>query len=336
VRSTREQPISDRQQRPEDLHGLVLERLDRLDDAIAALSKAVEADPDFRSARLRLGRLASRAGGLQCAADAYRGYLKAHPNDAHEWISLAIVLCDMRQIEDAEQAYWRAAGLEPSNVSLHFNWLISAQRAGDLERARDALKKLTAIAPQEWRTKVAEAYILEKSGDAVGAFRLGRHVFLDLIAERTDDASNKALDYVARRISEIALRSHDQFPAEAEEFVGDLFAEEIFTDETLVLIRALEQPKTSDLFAHALQIEALYRDQDEPFACFVNYRVLARDKEEAAAFAQRFEERCGANDVCVRLEEVEQLDACEGPTHAGVCWRSGRMSFPADEFGTDD
>jgi hypothetical protein len=183
---------------------------------------------------------------------------------------------------------------------------------------------------------VGEAYVLEKSGDADGAFRLGRQVFLDLIAERTDEAANKTIDYVARRTSEIAFRSHGLFRPKAEEFVRDLFAEEIFTDETLALIRALEQPKTADLFAHALQIEALYRDYDEPFACFVNYRVLARDKEAAAAFARRFEERCGANDVRVRQEEIEQLDRHEGTAHAGVCWRSGRMSFPAEEFGTDE
>jgi hypothetical protein len=48
-----------------------------------------------------------------------------------------------------------------------------------------------------------------------------------------------------------------------------------------------------DLFAHALQFEALY--------------VLVRDKEEAAAFARRFEELA-----------------------------LGPHSFPAEELGTDE
>ncbi|HLL21619.1 MAG TPA: tetratricopeptide repeat protein [Kofleriaceae bacterium] len=326
-------------------HAVVLERLDRLDDAVAAFSNALELDPDSPAVELRLARVASRAGQLSRSVDAYRAYLQAHPEDAHEWISLAIALCDKGEIHEAEQAYWRAAGLEPSNVSLHFNWLISAQRAGDLERARDALAKLRAIAPHDWRTCISEGYVLEESGDVAGAFRHGRQVFLELLDEPSDDDfDSSSVEYVAGAVARSASRVRDELGSEVAAFVDDVIAAEVFTHDTLALIRALEHPEEADLRVYFVQVEALYANGGEPFGCFVNYRVLARDAAAAATHARQFEARCGADEVRVvddetheietQESETQEIDACEEPSHPGVDGRSHRMTFPASELGT--
>jgi tetratricopeptide (TPR) repeat protein len=306
-------------------HGVVLERLERLEDATAAFERAVKLDPQFHDVRLRLARLAAQQGHFDLATREYRAYLEAYPDDAHEWISLAIAACDAGRVEDAEQAYWRAAGLEPGNVSLHFNWLISARRAGFQERAQYALDKLRALAPTDWRTRMAEVWALEDSGAAAAALALCERAFLD---HADDDDSTPGLEYLAAQALRIARGAG--LAEQARAFVDHVFATETFSVEVLHLVRALEGAETAELCDFSVEVEALYTDVAEPFGCYVWYQVLAPDAEAAAAAARAFEERCGAAET--RAGEVEQLTKCEDAEHPGVRWRSGRAGYPAHEF----
>jgi Flp pilus assembly protein TadD len=307
-------------------HGIVLDRLERFEDAIAAFMRALEIDTTLHEVQLQIARTATRLGELERAAQAYRSYLAVHTNDAHEWISLAIVECDAGRIEAAEQAYWRAAGLEPTNVSLHYNWFISARRAGDGERARYAANKLKAVTPADWRTRMAEALVLEDAGDPVAGFNLARQLFLDLADESSDDED--ALNYVACEV--LCIASRNELIADARAFVEPLFEAEAFAPDVLERLRWLESAQESDLIDFCVRIDALYRQLPDPFGCIVTYRVFARDPEHAAACACAFETRCGADEV--RALEVEPVEPCGEQARAGVAWRSGRHTYPADEF----
>ena len=138
-------------------HAVVLERLEEWEAAAEHFAIAAALDRADPVLHVRRAACLRDAGRLDEARDAYLTYLAARPDDAHEWISLAIVECDAGRYDDAEKAFWRAGGLEPDNVSLHYNWFIAALRCGKRAMAQDACKRLNAIDRSDWRSGLATA-----------------------------------------------------------------------------------------------------------------------------------------------------------------------------------
>jgi len=323
---------------------IVLERLDRLDQTVEVLQRALALDDDASPLHLRLAQTLADLGKLDLAAAAYRRYLEREPSDAHEWISLAIVECDAGRAAEADQAYWRAAGLEPSNVSLHYNWLITALRGGDEERAADALRRLQAVAPGNWQTRMAEARLLAVRGDAAGAVALASDVFTDCRnLKDADDASGdldgdddadadaaEALTHVAESLFIMAQAGN--LVDQAQAFAAQLFDTWTFSDNLLRQLRSFEPGEAAVLGDYWVMVDALYPGEEEPMACLISHRVFATSEAQACELARAFEERCGADRT--RIEEVEQLGTSSGPEHPGVAWRSDRLdAYPADEYG---
>jgi tetratricopeptide (TPR) repeat protein len=309
-------------------HGVVLERLDRHADAADAFGRALDLDDTFHDLRRRRARCLAHARDLDGAAGEYRRYLAAHPDDAHEWISLAIVECDAGRLDDAEQAYWRAAGLEPNNLSLHYNWSISALRADGEDRARYALKRLEAIDPSDWRTHMARAQLVERGGDPAEAFRQIARVFLEIAEADDDQDTDPLMEHMASHLWRLGRRP--ELRAEAAGVLARLFPVRVFPESILDLLRELDDPQAGVVRDFAILIDALYSRADEPYACIVNYRVFAATQDEAGALAAAFERRCGAGQV--HIDEGEDLGASDDEQHRGVWMRSNEFHYPAVQF----
>src|SRR5438132_1475107 len=81
----------------------------------AALSKAVEIDPELGVAQHQLGYLASLQGDLSSAGNYLRLALRAAPVYTQAWISLAAALAMESRCSEAEEAVTIALRLDPQN-----------------------------------------------------------------------------------------------------------------------------------------------------------------------------------------------------------------------------
>jgi tetratricopeptide (TPR) repeat protein len=298
-------------------HGIVLARLGRHAEAIACFDQGLARDASYHRVHLEIAGSAKQLPDLDRAAAAYRAYLAAEPDDAHEWISLAIVECDAERYPEADRAYWRAAGLEPGNLSLHYNWFITAQRSGDRERAVYALRRMREIDAAAWPTRLAEADLLEET-DPAGAFRTAEAAFADL----TPDDDER---HVAARV--LAIASRHGLGAEGTRFAGALCARWLFSQEILDHLRELDGA-ARPLDDFQVTVNARYPARE--VAGMLRHRVFAGSAEEAAAAAEAFERRCGADRV--KVEEVSPGAEPTGAQRPGVWWRSGVVMYPIEQF----
>lgn len=94
-----------------DLHfhnGTVLERLDRIEGAIAATERAVQLDPRHVRALIQLGKLYRRTGRLREAAERLEQTLRLGVRYADVFLLLGTLYRDSGQVERARNAYQEA------------------------------------------------------------------------------------------------------------------------------------------------------------------------------------------------------------------------------------
>ena len=115
---------------------LLLKRIDRVDDAIAAAERAVALDPR-PEARLALGTLHAQRGDLDRAVAVLDAAVSDQPRYAEGWLQLGSVL----------------------------------KARGDFGRAASALRRAIALRPGAWGAHAALAAALARAGDEAGARR---------------------------------------------------------------------------------------------------------------------------------------------------------------------
>jgi tetratricopeptide (TPR) repeat protein len=100
-----------------NLGKLLKEQRNRFDEAEQAFRKAIELNPSYASAWKSLGSLLQhKLNRVAEAAAVYRKALELEPNDAKMWDDLGTLLSDnLNKPAEAEKAYRRAVKLSPSN-----------------------------------------------------------------------------------------------------------------------------------------------------------------------------------------------------------------------------
>jgi protein O-GlcNAc transferase len=115
---------------------LLLKRVDRLDEAIAAAERSVTIDAR-PEARLALGTLHAQRGDLDRAARAFEAAVAVQPALFDAWLQLGAV----------------------------------RRARGDLRGAADAFYRATTLRPDAWGAQAALASVLARAGDDAGARR---------------------------------------------------------------------------------------------------------------------------------------------------------------------
>jgi len=95
---------------------LVLNSLGDAAGERAALKQAVKADPKFVVAQYALGYLEFHAGENAAAEQQFRITVKAAPDNARAWLSLAATLASESRIQEAQDAVATALKLDPDNA----------------------------------------------------------------------------------------------------------------------------------------------------------------------------------------------------------------------------
>lgn len=155
--------------------GVVLESLNRPEDAIAAYRLALEIAPGFADAYVNLGNVFSRQAKWNDAIESFQAALARRPDDADVYNSLgAALLCD-RQIEPALSAFARAIELQPDFAGAYNNVGNALFAKGELELATVSYRKAVAFKPDLIDAQINLANILERRGlreEALAVHRL--------------------------------------------------------------------------------------------------------------------------------------------------------------------
>lgn len=150
------------------LRGSALHKLDRPQQAMAALEEAVRLGPDVASNWTSKGIAHRAAGELAEAVACYETALSLDPEHAEAWLSLGVTRTLMGDFDAGLEALDRGLALLPDHPSGLANRAVTRAYAGDLEGA--AQDALLARAAGYHGADTVDAWLaeIETGGDPLG------------------------------------------------------------------------------------------------------------------------------------------------------------------------
>lgn len=298
---------------------LVYERLRDYPRALELYDRAIELGVDIDWLLQRKAETLAEFGRFGEAKSCLRRYLSLAPEDAEQWISLAILHCDDEEYEQASACYQAACRVTPKATSLHLNWGVTAVRFGDLTEAEKRLAQLGRIEPGGSRYALLGAMIKQERGhrasknakqaEAADAFEQAERAYADALArvDRSDYGEHcytleMAMDFHAR------VQQHERCEALFEQ----AYAANACSVELCEAYREAAGTPAGKFTWYSMMIEADYRDglhevldraADPPTrrARFLrNVQVVARDRDDAVALALGLVERMGEKNAAIR------------------------------------
>jgi arylsulfatase A-like enzyme/tetratricopeptide (TPR) repeat protein len=148
--------------------GLILARMDQPEEAVSALDKVIEGDPERASAHLALARLHAIHGRRERAEKHAELASGADPGGAYE--TLAELMLERNRLAEAAAYARRSLAADPARVMSHFVLATAARREG---RCEEAVSAYRAAAEAQQRQKGLLVRSL-RAGMADCLARLGR------------------------------------------------------------------------------------------------------------------------------------------------------------------
>ena len=138
--------------------GVAYLNLQKVDEAKAALEDALKQDPKNPNAWYDLGLLAKNTGEAQAAIDAFKRVTEIDANDADTWYFLGTAYVQAKQFPQGIEAFQRALQLNPLHASAEFGLSRAYQQSGDVDHAREHLKKFQYITQNKLGAPISLAY----------------------------------------------------------------------------------------------------------------------------------------------------------------------------------
>jgi tetratricopeptide (TPR) repeat protein len=138
--------------------GIALLNLQKIDEAKVALDEALKQDPKNPTVWYNLGLLAKNTGDAQIAIDDFKHVTEIDPNDADTWYFLGSVYAQAKQFPQAIDAFRHALQLNPLHASAEFGLSRAHQQSGDVDQARENLKKFQYITQSKLGAPISLAY----------------------------------------------------------------------------------------------------------------------------------------------------------------------------------
>lgn len=162
-------PASDYRQQ-----GLAYREQERYPEAIAALQKAVNLEPDNLSGRVLLGWTLHRAGNRPEAALALQDTLTRNPFYVPALNALGIVYLVQGELQPAVLTHHWAALLNPNNEIAYYNLSLAYQRLGQYDGAVTLAQRAAQLEPTNPHPRIAAAIAHWSRGDRATAQRVYR------------------------------------------------------------------------------------------------------------------------------------------------------------------
>jgi tetratricopeptide (TPR) repeat protein len=138
--------------------GIAYLNLQKVDEAKAALEEALQQDAKNPNAWYGLGMLAKNTGDAPAAIDAFKHVLEIDANDADTWYFLGTAYVQAKQFPQAIDAFDHALKLNPLHASAEFGLSRAYQQSGDVDHAREHLKKFQYITQNKIGAPMSLAY----------------------------------------------------------------------------------------------------------------------------------------------------------------------------------
>src|SRR5580700_2811008 len=138
--------------------GIALLNLQKIDEAKTVLDDSLKQDPKNPNAWYNLGLLAKNTGDAQAAIDAFKRVIEIDANDADTWYFLGTSYVQAKQFPQAIDAFDHALKLNPLHASAEFGLSRAYQQSGNVEQAREHLKKFQYITQNKIGTPMSLAY----------------------------------------------------------------------------------------------------------------------------------------------------------------------------------
>jgi tetratricopeptide (TPR) repeat protein len=138
--------------------GIAYLNLQKIDEAKAALETALKQDPKNPTAWYNLGLLAKNTGDAQGAIDAFKHVIEIDAKDADTWYFLGTAYVQAKQFPQAIDAFQHALEINPLHASATFGLSRAYQQSGDVEHAREHLKKFQYITQNKIGAPMSLAY----------------------------------------------------------------------------------------------------------------------------------------------------------------------------------
>src|SRR6202140_2115983 len=138
--------------------GIAYLNLQKVDEAKGAFENALKQDPKSPNAWYSLGMLAKNTGDAPAAIDAFKHVIEIDANDADTWYFLGTAYVQAKQFPQANDAFEHALKLNPLHASAEFGMSRAYQQSGDVEHAREHLKKFQYITQNKLGAPMSLAY----------------------------------------------------------------------------------------------------------------------------------------------------------------------------------
>ena len=138
----------------------------RVDDAEAAYTEAVRLDPANREALYQLGFTQFRKSSFAEARKSFEKAYAATPPDLRGLMGLVEIDSAEKQFDQALQRLDAALKSDPANATLLTARANTSVRAGRLDEAIVAYRKLIATAPKDFKLQMSLAEVFRQKGDS--------------------------------------------------------------------------------------------------------------------------------------------------------------------------
>jgi cytochrome c-type biogenesis protein CcmH/NrfG len=137
---------------------VALLNLQRVDEAKTLLVEVTKSNPKNAHAWYNLGLLNKNSGEPQTAVEAFKNVTQVDGNDPDAWYMLGTVYVQMKQFPEAIDAFQHALKLNPLHASAEFGLSRAYQQSGDIEHAREHLKRFQYITHNKLGATMSLAY----------------------------------------------------------------------------------------------------------------------------------------------------------------------------------
>src|ERR1700684_3499224 len=138
--------------------GIAYLNLQKVDEAKSALEDALRRDPKSPNVWYGLGMLAKNTGDAPAAIDGFKHVIEIDPDDADTWYFLGTAYVQAKQFPQAIEAFEHALKINPLHASAEFGLSRAYQQSGDVEHAREHLKKFQYITQNKLGAPMSLAY----------------------------------------------------------------------------------------------------------------------------------------------------------------------------------
>jgi tetratricopeptide (TPR) repeat protein len=284
---------------------LVYEKLRDYERAIELYNRALDQGADIDWVLQRKAGTLAEMGRFDEAKVTLKRYLSLVPDDAEQWIALAILHSDDEEYPAAFACYEQAERVNPNSAGLRLNWGVTAVRAGQLPTARAQLKQLERLEPRSTRPWLLRAFVLEEEGHIAAA-----RTIYERLLNRTQFADRGELHYALEMAMDFFARHHMR--PRCDRLLSRAYAANACTVELCEAYRELAGEPVERAYWYSLMLEADYRpglrEIRQPgrkhrrrYTRFARaFQVVARNHDEAVGLVLTFARQMGETNTVLR------------------------------------